>query len=230
MPEIKPISIPGIYRKFIPYFRRNLPDTNAHVLDVGAGHGAFSKEIHELGYQVTACDFAPEIFYYDKIVCHRADLTQSLPFEDNSFDAIVAMEVMEHILDHEVFFREAHRVLKPGGKLFISTPNILSFKSRVRFLFTGFFYSFQPIDWPNSDGLQHVASLTLDQYNYVAARHNFGDVQVEFDKKQSSSQWLMFLYPIAKLYSRLKQVKPIHNTKRLLVGRVLFLKYTAQGD
>lgn len=229
MKEIRPISMPGIYQRFMPYFRQRLPDTQAHVLDVGAGHGAFSKEIHELGYQVTACDFAPEIFYYDQIQCHRADLTQSLPFEDNTFDAIVAMEVMEHILDHEVFFREAQRVLKPGGKLFISTPNILSFKSRVRFLFTGFFYSFQPIEMPNRDGLQHVASLTLDQYNYLAARHNFGEGRVDYDKPQSTSRWLMFLYPVARLYTRLKKLRPIHNDPGLLTGRVLFLHYTARG-
>ena len=220
--------MPGIYQRFLPYFRQHLPNTSAHVLDVGAGHGAFSKEIHELGYQVTACDFAPEIFYYDKIKCHRADLMQSLPFGDNAFDAVVAMEVMEHIPDHKVFFREAHRVLKPGGILFISTPNILSFKSRVRFLFTGFFYSFQPIELPNSDGLQHVASLTLDQYNYVAAKSNFGPAIVDFDKKQSTSRWLMVLYPIARLYTRLKKLKPIHNTKGLLTGRVLFLQYVAK--
>ena len=220
--------MPGIYQKFLPYFRKRLPNTQAHVLDVGAGHGAFSKEIHEQGYRVTACDFAPEIFYYDKVKCHQADLTRSLPFEDNAFDAIVAMEVMEHILDHEVFFREAQRVLKPGGVLFISTPNILSFKSRVRFLFTGFFYSFQPIEMPNSDGLQHVASLTLDQYNYIAARHNFSPPRVDFDKQQSTSQWLMVLYPFARLYSRLRKLPPVHNTLGLLTGRVLFLQYHVQ--
>ena len=225
MKEIKPISMPGIYQKFLPYFRKNLPDTDTHVLDVGAGHGAFSKEIYELGYQVTACDFAPEIFYFDKIKCHRANLMEALPFDDNSFNAIVAMEVMEHILDHEIFFREAQRVLKPSGVLFISTPNILSFKSRVRFLFTGFFYAFHPIDMPNSDGLQHVASLTLDQYNYLAAKNNFSEAHVEFDKKQSTSQWLMWLYPFARLYTRLKKLKPIHNSRGLLTGRILFLQY-----
>ena len=81
---------------------------------------------------------------------------------------------------------------------------------------------------PNSDGLQHVASLTLDQYNYVAAKSNFGPAIVDFDKKQSTSRWLMVLYPIARLYTRLKKLKPIHNTKGLLTGRVLFLQYVAK--
>lgn len=220
--------MPGIHQKFLPYFLKRLPDTKAYVLDVGAGHGAFAKEIHELGYSVTACDFAPEIFYYDKIKCHRADLTQPLPFDDNLFDAVVAIEVMEHILDHEVFFQEAQRVLKPNGKLFISTPNILSFKSRIRFLFSGFFYSFKPIEPPNNDGLQHVASLTVDQYNYLASRSKFSQAVVNYDKQQSTSQWLMFLYPIAVIFTRLNKLGSIHNTKSLLISRVLFLEYQLQ--
>lgn len=223
--EIKPISMPGIHKRFFPFFRKNLPDTSSRVLDVGAGHGAFSKELHELGYPVEACDLFPEIFYFDQIECKKADLTQPLPYDDSQFDAVVAMEVMEHILDHEVFFNEVRRVLKPGGKFFISTPNVLSLKSRVRFFFSGFFYSFKPLDLQNNDGLQHVASLTVDQYNYVAERNGLRLSKLHIDKKQSTSGWLMIFYPLLWLYTRSKKIKPIHNQLDLLMGRVLFFMY-----
>jgi ubiquinone/menaquinone biosynthesis C-methylase UbiE len=42
---------------------------------------------------------------------------------DNTFDNIVTFQVIEHIADDHTFLKEAHRVLKPGGKLFLTTPN-----------------------------------------------------------------------------------------------------------
>jgi len=217
--------MPGIHKRFFPFFRTNLPDTDSCVLDVGAGHGAFAKELHELGYQVEACDLFPEIFHFEQIKCKKADLTLPLPYQDHQFDAVVAMEVMEHILDHEVFFKEVERVLKPGGKFFISTPNVLSLKSRFRFLFSGFFYSFKPLNLQNNDGLQHVASLTVDQYNYLAERNGLRLSKLKIDKKQSTSRWLMVLYPLLWLYTRKQKLKPIHNSLDLLMGRVLFFMY-----
>lgn len=220
--------MPGVHQRFIPFFKKQVPDNSMKVLDVGAGHGAFSKKLYELGYDVAACDLFPEIFYFDKIECRKSDLTQGLPYADNTFDVIVALEVMEHILDHEVFFREAQRVLKPGGRLFISTPNILSLKSRVRFLFSGFFYSFNPLDLNNNDGMQHVASLTVDQYNYLGVRNGFKTATINVDKRQSSSKWLMILYPFLWLYTQLTGIKRIHNRINILSGRILFLTFEAK--
>lgn len=224
MKEIKPIAMPNTHQKFLPFFLKN-SDKKDKVLDVGAGHGAFSKKLFDMGYNVTACDLFPEIFHFDKILCDKVDITQPFPYEDNSFDAVIAIEVMEHITDHESFFSEVSRILKPDGKLYISTPNILSLKSRIRFLFSGFFYSFQPLDLKNYDGLQHVASLTLDQYNYIAVRNGFKEAELEVDKLQSTSKWLMIFYPFLRIYPRLKKLNQIHNEKKLLLGRLLFLTY-----
>lgn len=218
--------MPGIHQRFFPYFMDQVgSNKNLKILDVGAGHGAFAKQLYDLGFQVSACDLFPEIFYFDKVECKKADLTKALPFPDNSFDVVVAMEVMEHILDHEVFFSEVNRVLRPDGKLFVSTPNILSLKSRFRFLFSGFFYSFKPLELHNNDGLQHVASLTVDQYNYVAIRNGFEIATIEIDKQQSTSRWLIIYYPLLWLYLKLTGIKGIHNQFKLLVGRVLFLTF-----
>ncbi|RMG30515.1 MAG: class I SAM-dependent methyltransferase [Bacteroidetes bacterium] len=225
MGEVKPIAIPGIHKRFLAHFLAKEARKDLKILDVGAGHGAFSKTLHEMGYEVHACDLFPEIFYYDQIECRKADLTQPLPYEDNSFDVLIAIEVMEHILDHEVFFAEARRILKPGGRLYISTPNILSLKSRMRFLLSGFYYSFKPLDLHNNDGLQHVASLTLDQYHYLGIRAGLRLADVSCDRYQSTSRWLMWLYPFMWLQTRLQKIAPIHNTRTLLLGRIVFLTF-----
>jgi SAM-dependent methyltransferase len=225
--KIKPIAIPGIHERFFSFLLDQLKEIKEPViLDAGAGHGALSKKLHMKGFNISACDLFPEIFYYQGIECKLADLSKSLPYPDNSFDVVFSVEVMEHIHDHESFFRESLRILKPGGMLLVSTPNILSFKSRLRFLLSGFFYSFEPIDFKRNDGLQHLASLTINQYFHIGYQTGFAEMDFFIDKKQNSSQLLSMLIPFAWFYCKRKKLNySIHNQYKLLVGRVLFLQF-----
>lgn len=226
MKEIKPIAMPGTHTSFLKYFKERSISKEKKILDLGAGHGAFTKRLFEMGYNVSACDLFPEMFHYEEIECRKVDVTQAFPYEDSSFDIVIAVEVSEHIIDHEMFFEQLSRILKPDGQLYLSTPNILSLKSRMRFLFTGFYYSFQALEIRNYDGLQHVASLTLDQYNYVAIKHGFHAAKYDIDRQQSSSKWLLlFLYPFLWLNGKRKDMSMIHNEMDLLLGRLLFLQF-----
>lgn len=226
MKEIKPIAMPGTHESFFNYFVQQSINTNLKILDVGAGHGAFTKRLHDCDYDISACDLFPENFRFDKIKCEKVDVTQGFPYPDDTFDLIIAIEVSEHITDHEVFFSELSRILKPNGQIYLSTPNISSLKSRVRFLLRGFHYSFGPLDLKNHDGLQHVASLTLDQYNYIAVKNGFHEAEFDIDRKQSTSRWfLLLLYPLLFLIRKLSNKSTFHNQKKLLLGRLLFLNF-----
>jgi SAM-dependent methyltransferase len=229
--EIVPISIPGIHDYFWPFLLRQLgSDKSVRVLDAGAGHGAMSRRLHEAGYDVHACDFRPDIFYFQPVECRQANLNDSLPYADESFDAVVAVEVLEHLLDHDRFFSECHRVLKPGGKLIATTPNILSLKSRLRFLGTGFFYSFEPLRTEDDDGLQHVSGRTLNQYHYLARRNGMTIRSVEVDKYQSTSRALLALWPLLWVYSRIRHTQHSdHNRMKLLLGRIVFITFQRHG-
>ncbi len=224
--EIKPIAIPGIHEKFYKYLISNLSNKNLKILDIGAGHGYLVKKLFDDGYDVSASDLFPEYYYFDKVECKKADITQKLPFEDKSFDVVIAVEVMEHIHDHSSFFSETHRILKDNGFLIFTTPNILSLKSRFRFLYSGFFYSFSPLDHSKNDGLQHLASLTVDQYTNIGIKNNFKNIEIEIDKKQSTSKILLFLVPMMKIYCWLKKIDyKVHNQIKFLTGRILFFKF-----
>ncbi len=226
MENIKPITMPGTHQSFLKYFKNLHHSKNKKILDIGAGHGAFTKTLYDMGYDVLACDLFPDIYMFDKVECKKADITKQLPYPDDFFDIIIAIEVSEHISDHEQFFKEINRILKSKGQLYLSTPNILSLKSRVRFLFSGFFYSFGKLNLTNYDGLQHVASLTIDQYNYIAFKYNFQKARYDIDKKQKTSTWLLiFLFPFIWYNRRNKKKSDFHNSNKLLLGRLLFLNF-----
>jgi SAM-dependent methyltransferase len=104
------------------------------VLDLGAGLGHASIEAVKRGGNLVAIEPGYE---WCNVVRHRLDAEgngvaivgdgERLPFPDNAFDVIVSIGVLEHVRQPRVFLKEAYRVLKPGGFMFLSCENYLSF-------------------------------------------------------------------------------------------------------
>ncbi len=109
------------------------------MLDLSCGDGDTAQLLAKLGYSVVATDYcAPLLMPRGIERVAGVDLNRYLPFRAESFDAVDLVEVIEHIENQPQLIREIARVLRPGGALLISTPNILNVFSRLRFLFTGF--------------------------------------------------------------------------------------------
>jgi len=95
------------------------------ILDVGCGTGAMLDELAPFG-AVTGADFAPEALGFCRTrgshyPLARADVRR-LPFASESFDIVTAMDIIEHIDDDKAASAEIFRVLKPGGRLFVTVP------------------------------------------------------------------------------------------------------------
>ena len=94
------------------------------ALDVGCGPGGNSAVLRDLGWQVAALDHSPdaaEMAHARGLPALRADARQ-LPFRDAAFDLVLSTDAWEHIEEDDLVAAEAHRVLRPGGHLFVMVP------------------------------------------------------------------------------------------------------------
>jgi malonyl-CoA O-methyltransferase len=111
-----------------PHVRELVGDVRGRsVLDLGCGTGRHSLWLAARGAGVTAVDFSEGMLAEarrkpgaDAVRFLAHDLHEPLPFADATFDRVVSGLVLEHLHDLDRFFREAHRVLKPGGVAVVS--------------------------------------------------------------------------------------------------------------
>ena len=89
------------------------------VLDVGSAQGWYIKYLKDLGFEVTASDIEKAIEFEE--VPFVPTSGAELPFADNSFDTVLAINVIEHIEDEKKILSELHRVAKK--RLLLSVPN-----------------------------------------------------------------------------------------------------------
>jgi len=148
----------------------------SNILDIGCHDGTFLSLVKNRDnnfYGLDANDWAvseskkkgfdiQQFFFDDKT---------KLPFENEFFDVVIAGEIIEHIYDTDFFLAEIRRLLKPGGKLLISTPNIASLGRRF-FLLLGR----DPLTEisPNEAGsVGHIRYFTKKSLVRLLKKHNF---------------------------------------------------------
>lgn len=157
-------------------------DAKGKFLDIGTGKGDLPFMLNKEGFQTYACDVLGEYFAFSSTVNFRvADFNKTeLPYEDNYFDYVSCVELIEHLENPSALLRKVYRVLKPGGKFILTTPNILNIKSRLRFLFEGAWEYFREplLEQANSVGKDaaahlHISPLRIHEIEYFLASAGF---------------------------------------------------------
>jgi SAM-dependent methyltransferase len=136
------------------------------ILDMPAGNGLLAERLRQRGHRVTCADMNSERPEYVFV-----NMERPLPFDDSSFDAVISLEGIEHVVEPYSLVKEICRVLRPDGFVILSLPNVQSLHCRLKFLFSGTFYQFEPEGHRHTQGRLldrgHVSPLSLVQLNYI---------------------------------------------------------------
>lgn len=129
--EIKKATAKG----YLAEIHRYLGSSTGRLLEVGCGEGDFLEmaqadgwEVTGIEYSSTACNQANRRLQRGHVHCGEL---QPLALPADQFDLCVLSDVLEHVRSPEKFLREVHRVLKPGGAIFIATPSTDSWSARL---------------------------------------------------------------------------------------------------
>ncbi len=193
------------------------------LLDIAAGEGAMSAAAKEMGFEASACDLQPDEFKAPGIECARCDLDEGLPFPNESFDCAVCIEAIEHLRDRYAFLAECARVLRPGGSLILTTPNVLNLAARGKYLASGFFPLFNR---PVNEFEPHPTHTHINPVPYYYLRHalvagGFEITRVTTDRFRKSALCLAWLYPVMLLAARHSVRKEADERQRGVNRRIL---------
>jgi 2-polyprenyl-3-methyl-5-hydroxy-6-metoxy-1,4-benzoquinol methylase len=203
-PDRSPAAFSGT-QKFTGYMRKIAASIqgfggNLRILDVPAGFGQFTDALRSAGHDVTPADISGrrDDFVY-------ADMNGALPFDDGAFDVVICLEGIEHVIDPTNLIGELIRVARPGGRIYLSTPNVMNFHSRLQFLFTGTFHQFSPYvlrDVPRGvmEDRGHIMPISYVQVRTLAEYHGGRVIDVMGDRFKRKA--LMPLYGALWLLGR----------------------------
>lgn len=116
----------------------DLDPRGTRALDVSCRNGEVLAALATRGFEVRGTRFERGLPPIEGIAIDEGvDLTRGLPYPDASFGLVLLTEVIEHLENHRAALCEIARVLRPGGRLVLTTPNIMRLDSRLGFLLSG---------------------------------------------------------------------------------------------
>jgi SAM-dependent methyltransferase len=204
----------------------------ARILDAPCGSGALAAALAERGFAAVGADLDTEAAAILGPAFSKVNLNDSLPWKERTFDAVFSTEGIEHLENRFSFLREVCRILKPGGILLLTTPNITALRSRVRFFGSGFFgRDSRPLNEAARHPLHHIGLATFPELRYELHVSGFRLVEVRHTHIRPISYLYAIYAPWMWLYTRLafrKEKDPVQRKRNkeilstLLSPSVLF--------
>jgi SAM-dependent methyltransferase len=156
-------TIAGLHEALMPHLGALGLGPEAPILDIGCGSGAWLARLQAAGlYNLFGLDRSvPDVLLPEGHFL-QCDLDRSdPPFAELRFELITAIEVIEHVENPTRLFRTAHAILAGGGAMLVTTPNLYSLRSRLRFLFRAAIPAFEEESSKVTIDLEHLHPTVL---------------------------------------------------------------------
>jgi len=200
------------------------------VLDVPSGQGAMPRDLEKLGFKVFLGDFERKNIHYRNGRCIQLDVNALLPFKDGIFDYVTCVAGIEHFENPHHLIKEFSRLVKREGYLIITTPNVMTIRSRLKFLFYGYFESFRYIgplpleqrqrlkDLGLGFDFQHINPISYSEMKFILEKYKFKIERIEAN--EMVKKWKM-IYPLLKWLIKHMTKKKIKEDSLLTSNTIL---------
>lgn len=168
------------------------------IIDLGCGEGQMVEYFAKRRWNISGLD----LNYSSKYV-KKGDALNT-KFQASSFDVVVCTDLIEHlnITEHEKLISEIRRILRNGGFLIFSSPNLAHLVSRISFLFTGRFIRTAKPDY-------HPGDRPLKEYIWLLKKNNFKIIKIDtlplgvppFLQRKLPLKITTIMYRVSKLLS-----------------------------
>lgn len=189
-----------VHDRVMEIINQTIP-SGGRVLDVACGPGALSQRLDAEGFNVVAADAFPEVFrLHGRIPFVELDVEKEWSDLEDGFDAVCAVEIIEHVENPYLFVRKCFETLKPGGVLIMTTPNAAHYVSRIMFLLSGVFGLYSPRNFTPKTRTEKGALLPPHIHWFAGwmIRGNLKRAGFEEITFSSCNNWLNGLVPIPR--------------------------------
>jgi ubiquinone/menaquinone biosynthesis C-methylase UbiE len=176
-----------IYQRHLIAYKEAAKIISGTVLEIGSGEGYGIMELAPRAEHYIAIDkyntqISDKLNVENNITFIQANIPPLKGIEDNSVDFVVTFQVIEHIKDDKQFLREIYRVLKPGGKMILTTPNILMSLTRNPWHFREY----------NPDKMREVLESSFEKYELRGVFGNEKTMEYYIKNKESVNKIIRF--------------------------------------
>lgn len=208
-PGLVPFTRKEVHEKILQLLAA---ERKGKLLDVPAGSGALADRLQRMGFDVSCCDIEPPFFEAKNLTVQFGDMNKHLPYKARCFDYIICLDGLEHTENPFNAIREFGRILKRGGKLFLSLPNFLNIERRLRFVLTGTFSKVPSHDtvrdiWKGSLSMAHLNALGYPLLKFIMEHYGFRMLGLEMDRRKPKMNLLRPIVWIIRLCGRFASKK-----------------------
>ena len=174
-----------VVSKLVPQLK-----AGSKVLDFGCGEGALSQRLADIGADVLAVDVDRDAFKASTPFVRvdfndSSDVSRFIEGHRSVFDIVLGVEVIEHVENRWQYMRDLGSLVRVGGFVLVSTPNVTSWYSRINFLFRGRLHQFEDADREYG----HINPVAADELRLIAEKSGMDVISFGARRRIATPGW-----------------------------------------